>query len=748
MDALNKNRVFRLTDSNEEGEGFAYDLRKLKALGRYKWGILSLAFFVTLLVALVVFNIRPIYRATTTLLIESKAAKVVSIEEVYGVDTTNSDYYMTEYEVLKSRSLAEKVIAKLNLKEDKEFNNTSSLKFSTENLMWWPSKDLLNWRKWLGLPEVYEEDVLSPDQRHTQQVVNLFLERLTISPIRKTQLVKISFDAHDKVLAAKIADAVAEAYIEGNLQARLDANMQASSWLMAQMNGLRDKLRSSEQRLQEYRDAENIVGEKGGFDIATNELDLIANKLVDARRERMQLQARHDQIQSIGISNPSRLELVPGVLQHPIVQSQKQAVLQIELKRSELAKRYGDKHPMMQSANAELANAKSSLNRQIVSVINGYENEYKAALANEQSLQSSLDKSKGNIQGLKRKEYRLNELEKEVETNRKLYDTFFTRFNETNATEDLKAVNARITDGAEIPMQPSKPRKGLILSLSFFIGIFVGTVLAFLAESLNNTYKHASDIRNKIGLTVLGVLPLLSKKRSLNPSYTAYLGKDEPVFSEAVRTIRTGIVLSSIDDPYKTMLVTSTVPGEGKTSMALNLAYSLGQLEKVLLVDADMRRPSVAKSFGIDGRAHGLSSVIAGMAKLDDVIVKDEASGVDILCAGIVPANPLELLSSNAFSKLLDSLKDKYDRIILDTAPILAVSDALALAKQVDGLIYVIKADSTKDAQVRQSMIRLHEINANVVGVVLNQVDLKKQSKYYGSEYGGYYDAYGYTQAG
>ena len=716
----------------ESTDDDAIDLRKYwLTIMRRKWSILFFAFVVTLLVALSVFSIEPTYRAEATLLIESNKANVVSIEEVYGLEGTSSEYFLTQFEILKSRSLAESVVSDFDLVTHPEFNREPTFKF--------------NWREVAGqyVPELAPKEPTAEDTY--QAAVDQFIDRLTISPVRKTQLVKISFEAYDPQFAADMANALANAYIDSNLEAKLELTVKASSWLTERLSGLKEKVQESERRLQEFKDQEQIVGGNGGIDIASNELDLVATKLVEARRDRLGIESQYQQIRGISKSNIEALERIPAVLSHPVVQTFKAEVLKAEQRMSELAKRYGPKHPSMIAANSEYRSAKDSLDKQILSVVNGIENEYRVARANERSLESSLGNTKTTLQDLNRKEYRLNELEQEAETNRKLYDTFFTRLNETAATGDLEAANARISDPAVAPRIPAKPRKGLIIALAFVVSVMFGVMCAFLLDALNNTVRGTADIEAKLHQGVLGILPLIPGAKKKKLSYRHYLEDTRGGFSEAVRTIRTSLILSSLDSPKKTIAVTSTVPGEGKTSTSLSLAYSLGQMERVLLIDADMRRPSIGKVFGLDSRAPGLSNLVAGTSSLEEVVLQRPDDGIDVIPAGVIPANPLELLSSERFSKVLAALEGQYDRIIIDTAPCQAVSDSIAIANKVGGMVYVVKSDSTPLPQIKAGIKRLVNANAPLVGVVLNQVNMKKASRYYGEGYSGYYDVYGYS---
>ncbi|MEW5009167.1 MAG: polysaccharide biosynthesis tyrosine autokinase [Cycloclasticus sp.] len=707
------------------------DLRQYwQTIMQHKTGILSFSFVVTLLTILVVYSMTPVYRATATLLIESQQAKVVSIEEIYGLDSSNTEYYLTQFEILKSRRLAENVIRQYNLVEHPEFNQTPFISFSWRDIAAQFMPDL-------AAQEPSQEDVF-------QGVVDAFIGRLSIAPVRKTQLVKISFDAFDRVFAAKIANAIGEAYIDSNLEAKLSLTIKATSWLNERLGGLKEKLSQSEQALQAFRDREQIVGSGGGLDIANRELDLLAAKLVDSKRARLEVEGLYSEIKAMGANAPAETyESIPAVLRHPVIQSYKESMLKVEQKKSELSKRYGFKHPKMVAVTAELSSARSLLNTQIMSVVRGIENKYRIARQSERALQGSMGKNKQNIQGLMGKSYQLKELEQEVKTNRALYDSFFTRLNETTATSSLESANARLSDPAVAPRIPAKPKKKLIVILSLLVSLMFAVVCAFLLESLNNSIKTAADVQEKLAQAMLGLLPEL-KDKAERASYLQYIEEPKSGFSESVRTIRTGLVLSSLDNPHKVIAVTSTVPGEGKTSVAFSLAYSLGQLERVLLIDADMRRPSIGKFLAYASGAPGLSNLVAGTATLEECIHSHEKTGIDVMSSGIIPPNPLELLSSQRFATVLQELEGRYDRIVIDTAPCQAVSDALVLSKLVGSMVYVVKADDTSASQVKAGLKRLLDVEAPVAGVVLNRVSVDKGSRYYAEGYAGYYDVYGY----
>ncbi len=707
------------------------DLRRYWAIARRNmWGILGFALAASVLAALVAISIEPEYRATAVLLIESKQANVVSIEEVYGLDTRNSEYYQTQFEILKSRQLAERVVRQLGLADHPDLDprqQTSLL------------GDVIGFvRGWVLPPaEPLTEAML------WESAIENFRDRLEIAPIRNTQLAQISFRSHDPELAAQVANAVGEAYIEDNLEARLAMTQQAADWLTERLASLRDNVRASEQRLQEYREREQLIDVEGVITLTARELDKLTNDLVEARKTRADLESRVRQIRA---ADDDKLASITVILETGIVQAAKESETAAQLKVAELSKRYGPKHPRMIAALSELQAARANLRRQVREVANGFEEQYQRALANERALESALARSKAEVQSISRKEYQLNELEREAETNRRLYEMFFTRVKETKET-DFQAANARITDRAVTPFEPVAPRKRLIVGGAFVLSLLFGAAVALLREQLDNTIKGAADVEERIGEAMLGLLPLMKEKRRNNErSSMSYLDERYQSFAESIRTIRTGVFLSGLDRPHKVIVITSSVPGEGKTTVSSNLALAMAQMERVVLIDADMRRPSVGKDFDIAGNKPGLSNLVAGECDLQECITRPEGSELDVISAGFMVPNPLELLSSKKFKDVIADLSARYDRVIIDSAPVQVVSDALVLATCADGVIYVVRSDATPINAVRSGVGRLRNVNQNIIGIVLNQVDTDSKSRYgaYGGDYG-YYDSYGYS---
>ena len=708
-------------DEWEDNEGL--DLRQMGGVVyRRKWSILSLAFVATLLAALIVYTMTPIYQAAAIVHIQSEQANIVSIEEIYGIDARRDDYYNTQAEILRSRTIAGKVVD-----AEGPIPSTSS------------GPPRFDWRSLLPFkPPETPGGPVQIDPRE-ERITN-YLYGLTVEPLDRTQLVRIVYESADPRRAASFANAHANAYIESILDARLSITQSASSWMAKRVEELRSNLQESEARLQEYREQEQLIDAEGVQALPTLRINDLSARLVDARRR--QSSARITYLQVYGEGSES-IENVPAVIENPSVQQFRQVQAQAEQKVAELAKRYGPKHPRMIAAQSELAAATENLEAQQNAVSGGIRADYLAAQSEVRALEQELDAAKQQYQEVSRKGAGLAELQREVDTNRQLYELFYSRMRETAQTGDLESVNARVVQAAVVPTVPIKPRKGFAVMMAFAFSLAAGIGAAFLLEQLSNTVRSSSDVEDKIGLPSLGSVPMLGKRAS-DRAATALFVDEEKEFGEAIRSIRTGLTLSDLENPAKVILVTSSIVDEGKSTVAMNLALAFAKVERVLLIDADMRRPSIARELHLDRNSPGLPELLASKAHLNKSITFRDDYNLEILKTGTIPADPLELLSPASFSRIMNTLRNTYDRIIIDSPPVLPLSDPAILSTHADSIVYVVKYDSTNIQQVKAGLQRLRRHHAPIAGVVLNQVDFRKAEKYGDFGYGGYYE---YTEA-
>ncbi|WP_334050120.1 GumC family protein [Alteromonas gracilis] len=709
-----------------------------RVINASKWRIVSLAGIVTLLVALVVLSMTPIYQATSSLLIESEETNIVSIEQVYGLDASKKEYFETQYEILKSRHIAEKVVDKLNLGENPIFTQyleeESSLIDDAKTFL----KSVLTF-----LPQKEVEPLSAEEaaQQRKEQLISLFSENLSISPVANTQVVKISYMSESPKLAAQIANTVADVYIENYLEAKFDMTSKATTWLNDSLAGLRNKLEVSERKLADFYEREQVVDLDGVVGLASEELQGLSEQLLEAENRLKQTQIIFEQVQDFN-GDPAELADMPAVQNHPSVQNVKEAELLAESNVSELSKIYGPKHQKMISAQAELASIKQTLINQVRSLISGINSEYRQAESQVNSLRVSVARAKEEYRKLTTLESKRKILQREVDTNQQLYDSFFTRLQETSEVEGFETANARVLDKATIPLIPAKPKKSLILAATLILSLGFGVFIALVLDFLNSGIRSVDDVERKLGQRMMGLIPWQPHKKKEDLPLREFFDKSNHTFSEAIRTLRTSIQLLDLSGDKKVTMVTSSVPKEGKTTVSINLAFAMGQLGKTLLIDADLRKPSVAKRFDLPGFQPGLSNLIAGTHTLEECLCADTASNIDVITAGSSSPNPQELLLSDGFNTVIETLKAEYDHIIIDTAPTQAVSDAIIVSESCDTLLYIVKADATNEKLVSSGLERFMRIGKRIDGVILNQVDIKKAGSTYA--YTGYYDQYGY----
>ena len=702
-----------------------------RSILKRKKEIIAFGLVVALLAIVIVLVMTPVYRSTATVLIEANKSKLLSIEDVYSGISQNREHFQTQVEIIKSREVAIRTIEKLKLWEHEEFDPRTqegsllaAIGFSDEPKEW-------------------------TDKLLAEAIYETFSKKLIVEPIRLSQLAKVSFESSDAALAARVANATAEVYIQTDLEARFKLTRQASGWLQDQLSDLRLKLNESEKALQEFREREGIVDLKSVTQSgAGRQIEEVMGRLVEARMKRAEAEGAYQQIRSA--PKGSDLSTLPAVLRNPIVADAKRAEGIAERQLSEVSQRYGKEHPRYVQAESELASARDNLRRQVESIVASVIREYEVARGTESTLEGVLNSAKGSVQVLNRKEGELSIYEREVEANRQMYDMFIKRTKETNVAGDLQTPIARVVDPAVIADKPVKPKKAQIVVIAFVLGIFLGVLAALLRDRLDNTLKTTEDVEARLKQPILTTLPLLSKQE-VERTRTARIFLDQPksIYAEAIRTARTGVLLSGIDLPRRTLLVTSSVPGEGKTTFSINLAMAHAHTKKTLLIDADMRRPAVSKGLEIPVGAKGLSNFVAGSATLQECLLPVEGSSLMLMPSGSIPPNPLELLLSQRFKETLEHLGKHFEVIIIDSPPVELVSDALVIAALTNGTIYVSKAESTPYQVARKGIQRIRRADGQILGVVLNQFDMAKAGKYYGdySGYGyqGYQGGYGVT---
>jgi len=799
VDAMQDNYNDAFDDSFDQSGSIAdqIDLQHyLRVLRKHKWPVTLFTVAVTLLAAYYAYTATPIYSSTSTLLIEEQTnSRMPQLDELIGLETGNKEYYETQFELLKSRTLALRVINKLNLWGSPELSSSAreaqarevaaqrsalgeeprGVKGAIDSLLQqagFGAADAIEASSIeLAQTQIKEngdsvvvpptgesvifiadaEDVLTGEQK---QVVSAFMKRVSVAPVRNTKLVKISYQSEDPDLAAKVANTMGEQYIESYLDAKMEMTTKASSFLTERLSELKVKLDESKDRLIEFKETNGLVDLDGGIGaLDQQELLLATAELAQAESELADRADVYREIRSLGLGSEV-LQTLPAIQTDPLVQRTKidQGVAQREL--DELLNRYGQRHPRVIDARSALETLNKTLQGHVDRVAASLEKDYLFSQQRVAGIRAKINAGKEKFQVLGTKKFDLDALEREVATNQEIYDTFFYSISEANSADGLVTANALISDFAVASVVPVKPKKQLIIALAGLASLVLSMLMAFLYEQMDDTIKSTEDVETKLGVKMLGILPLvkngfLNKAREL-PLNPAEIVDKKGRFAESINTARTAICMQDGEEGRKVIMITSSVPGEGKSTASINLSYSLAQIERVLLIDCDMRKPTVAKAAGLDKNVPGLSSLLMGLATPRDCIVRGAFGGaMDVIPSGPIPDQPLELLSSKRFEKMLEQLGEHYERIVIDCPPTQAVSDAVVLSKLSDAVVYAIKSHDTSIELVRRGLERLKQVKAPVAGVIITQVDIDRITSYGGDYYyQGYYDYYDYSEKG
>lgn len=715
---------------DDDGDETTFDVRRyIAAFLRFKWAILVLVIATGIGAWLFANTLTLYYRADARLLITPPQANLVSIQELYRVDERVP--LQTEIEIIRSRAVAEEVVDRLALFDDADFIGIYQ-------------RPLLDPGRWV--PSLAEPIAGRIEADQAREIaIGRVRGGLSVYATPRTRLLNVTFESPLRERAVEIVNAVGDAYIDLGLESRAESTARAANWLAERLDVLRSNLRQSEALLQEYREAQGLAE----VSAATGDASVVRVAASDLEQFRARLREREEEVQRL----ESALNLLRDspreqwMAQSVIVENESLGPLLAERvasqrRISELAQVYGRKHPRMVQARAEFAEIEAFIDDRVASVLATMTAEVENLSAEAASLRAQIESQRTRVQSMQRQQFDLTKLQRDVETDQRLYDLFLERIKETEQS-GFDEPTARVIEASRGAYGPVRPDKNRIIGTWMFMAFVFAAGLVVLREFLDNTFKSPEDLTGALDLPSLGMLPEAVSEADRGDVGLLFDSEDRGQFAESVRTLRTSVVLSGIDRAHQIICVTSAVPGEGKTTVSTNLALALSKLERVLLIDSDMRRPSIAREFDIPASSGGVSSVIAGESKPEQCIFKHR-SGLDVMAAGIVPPNPLELISSKRFRALLDALRKRYDRIVIDTAPVHAVSDALVMSTLVDTVVFVVKADATPRPLVQTSIKRLRQVQAPLAGAVLNRVRLDRKGGY--KTYYGYYGHYGYYE--
>lgn len=739
-------RVIELTDPCEilDPEQ-TLDLRACaQTLRKRLTTILIVLFIVFIVVAIATLKQKPLYRAQVVLDIQKENPDIPTIQELYALEAVSDTYLRTQYSILASESLARRVIEELHLDTLPEFNAPK---------WWsWPRKKENASRK----PFAIGTAPAGRDRDEFQRVLERFQSHLAVDPVNHSRLVAVTFDSRDPNLAARVANTLAADFAEQNLQARWTATQTAADWLSQQLSTVKAKLEKSENELQAYAHRNGLLfiqSEKGAnVNVANQQLQQLQEELTKAQADRYSKEALYRLVQTGDYGS------LPGVFENRMLQDLTERLTELKREYAQLSATFNPDYPRVKEIQSQIHEIESSLQEERNRAASHITNEYLAANNRERLVRQALAEQQKQINLIAKQSVQYNILKREVDTNKQVYEGLLQQLNAAGLSASLKASNIRVVDPAEPPAKPVRPSVPLNLALAATLGLALGVCAAFLQERLDDTLKGADDVERLLGLSALALIPaaqpLNGNHRGVNsllgetksPSIVGQNGhgprKRPPWYRidadgpqqapllEAFRSLRTSLLLSRADRPPSSLLVSSTQPGEGKTTVASNLAIALAQIgHRVLLVDADLRSPSLHRLFGMR-EAFGLVSYLAGHKDWRAVVRFSGSPLLDLLLCGPVPPNAAELLSSRRIEALIASAKEDYEFVILDSAPMLAVADSRLLAPKVSGVLLVVKNASIPREQFLHALSSVRA-GGNLIGVILNRVDLGTNGYYY-----------------
>ncbi len=726
-----------------------------------KWVLVTFAAVLVVFVAVLSFTATPLYRATATILIDEPSASLVNIQDVlnsggyYQTDYLGT-YFNTQLKLLTSRSLAERVAKKLDLGSRPEFRTARSSRTNPVQAL----KGILSLRWVLPRKKPAETRPEAGSPAATSYAFAV-LDGLGIAPVPETRIVQVSYTSSQPVLAADIVNTLVEEFVRYSVETRYEATKQTSEFLSETISQLRDDLKRKEEDLQKYGEEKKLLFLNDKESTVVNKFSDVNAAFTEAQIDRFKKEALYRELRDLNIN------ALPESVTNPVIQALKASYSQAQSDYEEKGKFYRPDYPEMVKLKARLESSRNALQEEIRKAVGAAEADYRAALNKERSLQTLLDSQRTDVVRMNNNAILYRSLQIEVDNMRSLLSTLVSKQNEIQVSSQLgglRTSNIKIVDRALVPGGPFTPNTRRNLMMALFLGLFGGLGLIFLVESLDNTVKGPEDVEKLTGLPSLGIIPHLSVdglKRKPSPyGHRPYSYGTEgespaeslpdiseielvnylfPKFSiaEDYRTVRTSILFSHADSSPKTVCFTSSMPQEGKTATVSNMAISFAQLEgKVLLIDADLRKPRLHKVFQTRNLV-GLSGFLTGKLAFDEAILKTSIENIWIIPSGPHPPNPAELLNSKRMRDLLARVKDRFDTVLIDTPPVLAVIDPVIVSSLADCTVLVVQAGKTTRRALGKAVDEVRKAKAEIVGVVFNEVKLGRQGL--GTPYYHYY---------
>lgn len=730
------------------GDDHLIDLMGLFGVFRRRIGVfLAVSLVVFTFVTLATLQTTPKYTSTSSVMIDPRQKEVANIEAVLSGLQPDSAAVDTEVEVIKSRALAEKIAGKLNLYDDPEFNSKLREPGAAKAF-----KDALSDVFSLLKPDQVAEALSAADAERisNENVISAVQNGLSVRRAGLTYVINISFESEDRKKAARIANAIADQYLLEQLEAKFDATSRANNWLNERLSVLRDEVRAAEGAVELYRANSGLLSAEGSS-LTEQQISDLTAQLVVQRADYDEASARLNSVKS-QMARGASADSIGEVLTSAVIRELRKLQAEVAGRRADLSSRYGGRHPEILKVEREAADIQSQIDLEVRRIVASLESEVDVARQKVRSLEGSLTSFRRELSSNNRSLVRLRELERDADASRTLYESFLGRFKETGDQESITEADARVVSAAPIPTGQSSPNVLLNLLLGLVLGGITGVGFVFILEMLDNGLTTGAQVEDKLKVPYIASVPTLGsgvsgaikKLAGANLKPEDYL-VEKPLssFTESYRTLRSSIILSDVDSQQRVVMITSALPGDGKTTTA----FCLGRLSamsgtKTIIVDCDLRRRLLSKAIQDQEIKAGLLQMLPGEVSLVDVILKDSKTDCDILPLAKTHYTPADVFGSAAFKDLLDTLKSNYELVVLDTAPILPVAETRILAQLSDTVVVAAKWRRTKIDAVRSAIGILQGLGAKLSGVLLTQVDPNARSRYGYGDYGYYYSSY------
>lgn len=713
---------------------------------RRKWLIATVTALGTAVAAVVGMKITPQYTAKASVMIDPRQLQVTNIEQVLSGLTVDESAMATHIGLLQSRTFAASVMNDLALFDDPEFNTALAAEQETETALpnfLEPLEALVarlpnEWLIATGLAS-QPEPVLESEapQLAREKAIGNFLKNASFTSDGKSYLITINFTSEDPEKASVIANRIAELYVSDQLKTKQSATTKASTWLEQRIEELREEVQAAEAAVERFK-AENDIVEAAGSSLNDAQLADINRELIAARADLAEKQAKLRLVRELR-NNPDALESVGDVAGSPVIVRLRDQQVELERQEAELRTLYGERHPRMVQLQDEKGRILQSLRAEVERVTRQLQNEATVAQTRLSAIESQLASMTNRTVKDREAEVKLRELERVATTNRTLYEQFLQRFKETREQEEIVEPDARVVAVAAPPVSPSTPSTKVFAAAGFTLSFLLGSMLALLLERLDRGLRSAKEVEEALGVGTLGLVPKVERLRRNQRPHQYLREKPLSAYAEAIRGVHTALKLSNPGNPPKVVLVTSSLPEEGKTTLATSLATLVARSQKrVLLMDLDLRHPSVHRELGwqVSG---GLVEYMAGERTLQEVIHNDTESGLHFLPVKAQTTTPTDLLESEKMRELIELCRENYDLVVLDSAPVASVNDTRIAAQLADKVVFVVHWGKTIESAARDSLRSLREAGIEPAGVVLTQIDLRKHAKYGYGDIGQYY---------